>query len=197
VRTVHFGFSEDQRDIRQNARELLAKRVDPAQRREPARLGALGLGLFAELAEHGWPGMALDERYGGTGLGLVELATLVEEHGYALAPSPLLGTVCAAAVIGAAGTMEQKDTWLPGLATGAIRGAFGSADLIPDGLGTDIVVVLDGGAALIVDPAQVLPVATIDSTRRYARCRNRRPARNCPAMSVRVYRRPPLWSPPS
>lgn len=165
---MHFELSQDQRDIKQTARKLLADRVDLSRMCEPAGLGALDLGLYAELAEYGWPGVAVDERYGGTGLGLVELAILIEEHGYALAPSPLVGTVSAAAVIGGAGSEDQKNAWLPGLAAGAVRGAVGSADLIPDGVGADVVVIVDGDDALIVDPAQVLPVATLDPTRGYA-----------------------------
>ena len=44
------------------------------------------------MAELGWPGLALPEEWGGQGLGIVDLAVLFEEMGYALAPSPLLST---------------------------------------------------------------------------------------------------------
>ena len=40
------------------------------------------------MAELGWPGLALPEQWGGQGLGIVELAVLFEELGYALAQLP-------------------------------------------------------------------------------------------------------------
>ena len=51
---------------------------------------------------------------GGLGLGVVELAVLQEQLGYALAPTPLLSTVSAALAIAAAGDDAQRAEWLPG-----------------------------------------------------------------------------------
>ncbi len=48
-----------------------------------------------EMAELGWTGLALPEEWGGQGLGIVELAVLFEEMGYALAPSPLFSNTIA------------------------------------------------------------------------------------------------------
>ena len=39
------------------------------------------------MCELGWPGIAIAEDHGGQGLGLVELVILLEQSGYALAPS--------------------------------------------------------------------------------------------------------------
>ena len=52
--------------------------------------------MWDELAALGWAGIAVPERHGGQGLGTIELATLLEEHGYACAATPLLGTTLAA-----------------------------------------------------------------------------------------------------
>ena len=46
------------------------------------------------MVELGWPALTVPEEYGGLGLGMVELAVVVEELGRAIAPVPLLPTVC-------------------------------------------------------------------------------------------------------
>ena len=51
-----------------------------------------------------------------------------EELGYALAPTPLLSTVSAALVLGAAGSEEQRERWLPRLAAGEARGTLAIVD---------------------------------------------------------------------
>ncbi len=55
---------------------------------------------------------------------MVELAVLLEQCGYACAPSPLLGSAGAALVISAAGSDEQRAEWLPKLASGEATGVI-------------------------------------------------------------------------
>ena len=45
--------------------------------------------------ELGWPGIFIDEEFDGQGLGVVELVILMEELGYALAPSPFFSNAAA------------------------------------------------------------------------------------------------------
>jgi alkylation response protein AidB-like acyl-CoA dehydrogenase len=75
--------------------------------------------LWKQAADLGWLGLHLPEQFGGSGYGLTELAIVVEELGRVVAPGPFLPTVIASAVIAAAGTAEQHQTLLPGLADGA------------------------------------------------------------------------------
>ena len=80
---------------------------------------------------------------------MVELAVLLEESGYACAPSPLLGTAGAALVISAAGSDEQRAEWLPKLASGEATGSFGGfadgqSTLFCDLPTADVVVTFDG-----------------------------------------------------
>jgi alkylation response protein AidB-like acyl-CoA dehydrogenase len=172
---MDFDFTQDQHEIKRTARDLLAKRSGWEAVREHAEGGRYDDALWRELVELGWPGIAVSEEHGGGGLGVVELAILVEELGYACAVTPLLGTASAALLLEHAGSDEQKARWLPGLASGELRGAVGSPELVPDGEGADVVVVLDGdGSAWIADAVQ--PLATIDPTRRYARLDPTRPA---------------------
>lgn len=62
---------------------------------------------------------------GGSGLGAVELAVLLEELGYACAATPFLSTAVAAAVIQATGSDAARARWLPGLAAGELHAGAG------------------------------------------------------------------------
>jgi alkylation response protein AidB-like acyl-CoA dehydrogenase len=167
---MRFTLSEDQQEIKRTAHDLLANRSTMAKVREAAEAGTYDDGLTRELGELGWPGIAVGEEHGGQGLGIVELAVLLEELGYACAPVPFLGTVLAALAIEHAGSSEQQERWLPGLASGELRGALGTADaLIPDAPGADVVVVVDpaNGTAHVADGVE--EVESVDPTRRHGR----------------------------
>ncbi len=167
---MRFTLSEDQQEIKRTAHDLLANRSTMAKVREAAEAGTYDDALTRELGELGWPGIAVGEEHGGQGLGIVELAVLLEELGYACAPTPFLGTALAALAIEHAGSADQQQRWLPGLASGELRGALGTADgLIPDAPGADVVVVVDpaAGAAHVADGVE--EVESVDPTRRHGR----------------------------
>jgi alkylation response protein AidB-like acyl-CoA dehydrogenase len=173
---MDFGLSNDQREIQRTARELLAERARPERVREHAESGRLDDGLWRELCELGWAGIAISELHGGQGLGLVELSILCEELGRTVAPVPLLPTVLASTVIAQAGSEEQRARWLPGLASGELIGALGTAR---DGVAEFVVgapsaqllvLVEDGGArVLTTEQAEIEPLNSIDPTRPTAR----------------------------
>ncbi|MBO0653060.1 acyl-CoA/acyl-ACP dehydrogenase [Streptomyces triculaminicus] len=83
--------------------------------------------LWEEAGKHGYLGVNLPEEYGGGGGGITELALVLEELG--AAGCPLLLMVVSPAICGTViarfGTDEQKRTWLPGLASGTLKMAFG------------------------------------------------------------------------
>ena len=83
--------------------------------------------LWADAAKAGYLGVNLPEEYGGGGAGITELAIVLEELG--AAGCPLLMMVVSPAICGTViarfGTDEQKRRWLPGLADGSLRMAFG------------------------------------------------------------------------
>jgi alkylation response protein AidB-like acyl-CoA dehydrogenase len=194
---MDFGLSEDQREIQRTARELLAERARPERMREHAESGRSDDALWRELSELGWPGIAVAERYGGQGLGAVELAILCEELGRTLAPVPFLPTVLAATLIEHAGSEEQRERWLGALARGEIRGAVGAitagrrsagagsgevaageevAQLVIGGAQADVLVLIEmtdaatpSARLLPAEQVQVEPVAAIDPTRPAAR----------------------------
>ncbi len=160
---MDFDLTEDQKEIKRVAHELLASRAPWIKVREHAQDGRYDDGLRRELTELGWPGIAVPEAQGGQGLGLVELTTLAEEAGYALAPAPFVPTAAVAATLSAA----EAGVDLGPLLAGEAYAGFGTRELAADAPGAALVVLLEeDGAVLLRDP-QVEPFSTIDPTRRY------------------------------
>jgi alkylation response protein AidB-like acyl-CoA dehydrogenase len=174
---VYFDLTDEQQAIKSTAREFLAARYESERIRQLAESEhGFEQSDWEEMAELGWPGLALPEEWGGQGLGIVELAVLFEEMGYALAPSPLLSATVAGLALAAQGTDGQRDRWLRPLAAGEARATLalfdaGTAATIgcvemearPDGDG----VVLDGEKVLVLDAASAdfFLVATSDGRR--------------------------------
>jgi len=171
---VNFDLDDEQQEIKRTAHEFLASRFTPSKVRELAESRSYDDGLWREISELGWPGIAIAEEDGGQGLGMVELAVLLEETGIACSPTPLLGSVGAALVISAAGSDEQRAEWLPKLASGEATGSFGGfadgrSTLFCDLPTADVVVTLDGEGALIAPATEMdfEPFEAIDATRSY------------------------------
>ena len=171
---MHFDLNDEQQEIKRTAHEFLVSRFKPEKVRELADADSYDDGLWKEISELGWPGIAIAEDDGGQGLGMVELSALLEESGYVCAPSPLLGTAGAALVISAAGSDEQRSEWLPKLASGEATGSFGGfadgqSTLFCDLPTADVVVTFDGEGGVLAPASEVdfEPFKAIDSTRSY------------------------------
>jgi alkylation response protein AidB-like acyl-CoA dehydrogenase len=172
---VNFGLNDEQREIQSTAREFLADRFRPEVVRELAESRSYDDDLWRQIAELGWPGIAIAEEDGGQGLGLVELALVAEQAGYAVAPTPLMSTWNAALFL-SEGSDEQRGRWLPGIASGETVGAAAlgprETEIVSDAGGA-VVLVLSGGedAARLVAPgdATIEPLDLVDTTRRYFR----------------------------
>ena len=168
---MRFDFDDEQREIKDTARQFLASRFKPEVVRELAEGDRFSQELWNEVSELGWPGIAISEEYGGQGLGIVELMVICEELGYACAPLPYLANAAAGLAIEAAGSEEQKGKWLPGIASGEGRGAVGDGDVILDGQGAAVITVFgDEGAELLDgDSIQLEDLDLIDITHRFAK----------------------------
>jgi alkylation response protein AidB-like acyl-CoA dehydrogenase len=117
---MDFSLSEEQNAVRELARKILEdlasnerlKRVeaaDPVFDRE----------LWRELAKANLLGVAIDEEYGGNGMGFFTLCLLLEEVGRSVAPVPLLPSLVLGALpIAHLGSAAQRRRWLPGVARG-------------------------------------------------------------------------------
>ena len=140
---MYFDLTDEQQAIKSTAHDFLASRFKSERLRE---IAASDDGFdepgWREMAELGWAGLALPEEWGGQGLGIVELAVLFEEMGYALAPSPLLSNTVAGLALSLCGSDDQRERYLRPLAEGAAArhpGALGRR------LGGDDRRVRDGG----------------------------------------------------
>jgi alkylation response protein AidB-like acyl-CoA dehydrogenase len=171
---MDFGFNEEQQEIQRTAREFLSARFPPEKVRELAESRTYDDALWREISDLGWSGIAIDEAYGGQGLGMVELVILCEELGYACAPTPFLSNAAAGLFIGSASD-EQRQRWLPGIASGEALGAAAftpdAEAIVPDAEGATVLVLPQGDDGILVEraAADVKPIDMIDSTRSYAR----------------------------
>ncbi|MCJ7857734.1 acyl-CoA dehydrogenase family protein [Corynebacterium kalidii] len=83
--------------------------------------------LWKEAGELGFIGVNLPEEYGGGGAGLLELSIVQEElssQGCGLLMIVVSPAICGS-IIAAFGTPDQKQRWLPGIASGEFISAFG------------------------------------------------------------------------
>jgi alkylation response protein AidB-like acyl-CoA dehydrogenase len=184
---MRFDLSDDQREIRRTARDFLAARYPLERVRDggPDR-------HWDEVVELGWPELAIPEDQEGMGLGVLELALVAEELGYALAPTPLASTWAAALLLAAAGegarlaggrraTVAMWDadgSGAPDASTLEPEGnrLTGVKIAVPEAEGADLLVVTaSGGRHFLVDasdPGVTLePARALDSTRPLATVR--------------------------
>ena len=174
---MYYDLTDEQRAIKSTAHDFLAARFKSERMRE---IAASDDGLdpdgWREMAELGWAGLALPEEWGGQGLGIVELAVLFEEMGYALAPSPLLSNTVAGLALSFCGSDDQRQRFLAPLAAGELRGTpalwdAGSPATVGEftmaAVAGDDGTVLDGEKILVPDAAgaDFFLVATSDGRR--------------------------------
>jgi alkylation response protein AidB-like acyl-CoA dehydrogenase len=174
---MYFDLTDEQQAIKSTAHDFLASRFKSARLREIAASdGGTDAAGWAEMAELGWTGLALPEEWGGQGLGIVDLAVLFEEMGYALAPSPLFSNTIAGLALSLCGSDDQRDRYLRPLASGEKRGTPALWDAgspaTPGGFTMEARadgdgIVLDGEKTLVMDAAGVdfFLVATSDGRR--------------------------------
>ncbi|MDP9183560.1 MAG: acyl-CoA/acyl-ACP dehydrogenase [Actinomycetota bacterium] len=180
---MDFSLTESQTTVHSLAAELLRDHCTPEALRAVEHSDSPGFdrSLWAKLAEAGLLGTSIPEEYGGLGLGLVELAFLVEAAGHFAAPVPVLaGLGLGAATLVRHGSKDQQSAVLPGvvagttLVTAALTEPLGdeltpsttaTADgvlegvkiCVPAGLYADLVLVsassADGPRLFLVDPS--------------------------------------------
>jgi alkylation response protein AidB-like acyl-CoA dehydrogenase len=118
---VNFAFSEEQEELRRSVRRFLeGKSPIPEVRRLMETTDGYDEAVWAQMGkELGLQSLHIPEAYGGQGYSFVELVVVLEEMGRALLCAPYYASVCLAAnAIGNAGTEEEKQTLLPGIASG-------------------------------------------------------------------------------
>ena len=115
-------LTEDQELLAKTAADFVREHAPLARVRELRdRRDPVGFSrpLWKQMAELGWVGIPFPEALGGAGLGLADLAVVLEQLGRRLAPEPFLSTVLLggqALLLG--GSAAQQQGWLPGIAAG-------------------------------------------------------------------------------
>jgi alkylation response protein AidB-like acyl-CoA dehydrogenase len=118
-------LNSEQQLLKDNARQFVTRYAPVGHlrglrdRRDP-----LGYSpdLWQRMIELGWAGIVIPEAYGGLGLGLVELGSVLEECGRTLVPTPILSSVLlAGGVLLEAGSDAQKEALLGGVCDGTRR----------------------------------------------------------------------------
>jgi short-chain 2-methylacyl-CoA dehydrogenase len=124
---VNYELTDEQQLLRSTVREFAETRVAPIAE-ELDRESRFPYELVAEMAELGLMGIPIPEEYGGAGADTVSYAIAVEELtridssvAITMAAHTSLGTM----PIYLFGNDEQKQEWLPRLASGEGLGAFG------------------------------------------------------------------------
>jgi alkylation response protein AidB-like acyl-CoA dehydrogenase len=122
---VHLEFTSEQDELRDGVRAMLARECPISLVREVVEKGTTPDALWTQMVDLGWPALTVPERAGGLGMGAVELAVVVEELGRVLAPGPFLSTVTQfAPVVAEAGSPEQQERFLGGIAAGELTGTL-------------------------------------------------------------------------
>ena len=123
-----FPFTEDHDMIRDAARGFLQDWYDSGK--GPERIYHSGEGFDAAAwrgfaVELGMAGIAIDEAYGGAGLGDLGRVVVMEELGASLCSIPFSpSSTIAADMLTALGTDAAKQEWLPKLASGELIAAY-------------------------------------------------------------------------
>jgi alkylation response protein AidB-like acyl-CoA dehydrogenase len=119
---MEFAFNEEQLMIQDSAARFLAQASDShAVRAAMARADGHDLALWQRISDElCWPALMIPERFGGLGLGFVELAILLEQSGRHLLCAPLFATTCLATpALLLASNPAVQDLWLGAIASGA------------------------------------------------------------------------------
>jgi acyl-CoA dehydrogenase len=118
---MNFDFSDDQRMLRDHARRFLSEASNFHALRQTLAAGkGYDSGLWKQITELGWHGVAIAEEQGGLALGMLELCVLAEELGRSLSPVPFFSTVCLGAEILKRCPSEASDLLLSRIVLGEV-----------------------------------------------------------------------------
>ena len=119
---MDLGLNEAQQMLKNSAQEFLeAECPDTYVREMEDDERGYTAEMWQKLAEQGWLGLIIPEKYGGVELEFQDLVVLLEEMGRHMLPGPYFSTVVMGGMsIMEAGTEDQKQEYLPRIAEGQI-----------------------------------------------------------------------------
>jgi alkylation response protein AidB-like acyl-CoA dehydrogenase len=117
---VDFEFREEEKAVSQLARKILEDHASNERLKQHEASGARwDAALWQALAESNLLGTAIPETFGGSDLGFLAVAVLLEEVGRSVAPVPVYPSLVLGALpLTRFGSEAQKREWLPGIARG-------------------------------------------------------------------------------
>ena len=114
-------FTEAQEILKKMARDFLTTECPKTLVRELEKSEkGYSPELWKKMAELGWMGLVIPEKYEGMGYTFQDLTVLLEETGRNILPGPLISTVISTFPILEAGAEEQKKELLPKIARGEV-----------------------------------------------------------------------------
>lgn len=127
---MKFEFSEDQEDLRAQARRFLRDNCTGAVvRRVFDGPGAYDPELWGRIGDMGWTAITIPTEYGGLGLSALEACVIAEELGRVLAPTPWTSSaILFADAVALGGAESQRRAWLPRIASGEAIGTVAFAE---------------------------------------------------------------------
>ena len=117
---MDLDFTEEQETLREMVRRVCNEHtpLDVVRAMESDPTG-YPTEFWKQLAELGILGILIPEEYGGADMSMLDAVIVYEEFGRSLAPTPhFVSAVLGAGVLLAAGSAEQKQEWLPQIASG-------------------------------------------------------------------------------
>jgi alkylation response protein AidB-like acyl-CoA dehydrogenase len=187
---MKFELSDDQALLRSSTRDFLTSELPLEKSRTVMEHAPEGYdpAEWRRLAEMGYLGLTLPATAGGQGLGLIELAIVLEEMGRVCAPGPYLDAMIAAALLADAGgqdalladvaagkrlaTIARHDSPFSGNHVEATRfeggRVRGTKFFVPFAAQADaLVVTTSAGLVLVQKPFAVTPLQTFDLAQRF------------------------------
>ncbi len=122
-------FTSEQEELRQSVRAVLERECPVSLCRQVVETGEPADDLWRTMAKLDWLALSVPEGAGGMGLGLAEVAVVVEELGRRLAPGPYLATMTQfVPALCLAGNPEQQERYLSPVVAGDSGGALALSD---------------------------------------------------------------------
>ncbi|WP_256687689.1 acyl-CoA dehydrogenase family protein [Halococcus qingdaonensis] len=136
---MDFRINDEQRQMRETAREFFEDREVLERARERIDGEAVVDDLWADLSEMDYPALTIPLEYNGLGDDVLYLSLLLEEAGRVALPAPLPETLAFGAfVLDELGTDDQKEEFLPAIADGEQRLSFALYESGQESLPRDI-----------------------------------------------------------
>ncbi|MBB3665599.1 alkylation response protein AidB-like acyl-CoA dehydrogenase [Prauserella sediminis] len=117
---MDFELTDEQAMLREASRSMLADRTTIDRTHVDRGDDPYDEALWQLGCELGWTGLAVPDRFGGTGQGLAELVLVAEELGRAAAPNPFVPTTLTSRALARGGNAAAQAALLPGLAEGTV-----------------------------------------------------------------------------